>query len=86
MLEQWGFGLTRGFTCTLGMFHPISMAEFEELQRIKESGGDIRNGAGGQGDFEVVPVEPPDDDATGDDTAGDEAAGDAADDGGADDR
>jgi hypothetical protein len=63
VLEQWGFGLTRGFTCTLGMFHPITMAEFEELERIKEAGGDIRAGDNGQGGFEIVPVEPTDDDA-----------------------
>lgn len=51
VLEQWAFGLTRGFTCSLGMFHPISQADLAELKR----------GAGAgerEGDVEVEPVDP----------------------------
>lgn len=54
VLEQWGFGLTRGFTCSLGDFHPISAADLADLKRAE--GG----GVGGSGDFEVVPVDPAD--------------------------
>jgi len=50
VLEQWGFGLTRGFTCSLGEFHPITVADLAELKR----------GAGGEGagDIEVEQVDP----------------------------
>jgi hypothetical protein len=59
VLEQWGFGLTRGFTCALGVFHPISEAELEDLRNPVEGES---SGAPGDGEFEVVPVEPPLDD------------------------
>lgn len=54
VLEQWGFGLTRGFTCSLGEFHPISDTDLEDLRRGEEGG------ESGGGDFEVVPVDPKD--------------------------
>ena len=60
VLEQWGFGLTRGFTCSLGPFHPISDADLEDLRRTEEEGADPERGDGGDGDFEVVPVDPED--------------------------
>ena len=57
VLERWGFGLTRGFTCSLGMFHPINEVELAELKQQKEQGG--RNAAGGGGGaFEVEEVDP----------------------------
>jgi hypothetical protein len=31
VIEKWGFGFTRGFTCSLGEFHPLSKSEFESL-------------------------------------------------------
>lgn len=31
VIEKWGFGFTRGFTCSLGPFHPISQPEYESL-------------------------------------------------------
>ena len=43
VLEQWGFGLTRGFTCTLGEFHPSSEAALVEL---RQATGDGRRGRG----------------------------------------
>lgn len=59
VLEQWGFGLTRGFTCALGEFHPISELDLEDLRRTKEQSDDQPSRArGGEGEFEVVPVEP----------------------------
>lgn len=55
VLEQGGFGMTRGFTCMLGQFHPITELELAELKRIEEGGGP---GERGEGEFEVVPVDP----------------------------
>lgn len=55
VLEQWGFGLTRGFTCSLGDFHPISAVDLADLKRTEDGGR-----AGSGGDFEVVPVDPAD--------------------------
>ena len=52
VLETWGFGLTRGFTCTLGHFHPISDADLAELKR----GIGERDDEGG--DIDVEPVDP----------------------------
>lgn len=49
VLEQWAFGLTRGFTCSLGDFHPISEADLAELKR----GGRSRDG-----DIDVEAVDP----------------------------
>ncbi|HEX6993138.1 MAG TPA: hypothetical protein VF339_03235 [Gammaproteobacteria bacterium] len=51
VLEQWAFGLTRGFTCSLGMFHPISEADLAELKRGAGDGEE-------EGDVEVEPVDP----------------------------
>ena len=48
VLEQWGFGLTRGFTCSLGDFHPISEADLAELKR----------GQSREGDIDVEPIDP----------------------------
>jgi hypothetical protein len=31
VLEQWGTSLTRGFTCSLGAFHPVTEIEAEQL-------------------------------------------------------
>src|SRR5690606_34272198 len=39
VLEQFGAGLQRGFTCSLGQFHPITAEEVEELRLIKTEGG-----------------------------------------------
>jgi hypothetical protein len=58
VLEQWGFGLTRGFTCGLAEFHPITEVDLAELRRA--SGRGSREARGGSGDFEVVPVDPAD--------------------------
>jgi hypothetical protein len=52
VLENWGFGLTRGFTCTLGNFHPISEADLAELQR------GIGEGESTSGDIKIEPVDP----------------------------
>lgn len=52
VLENLGFGLTRGFTCTLGRFHPISDADLGELKRGAGEGEDEG------GDIEVEPVDP----------------------------
>ena len=54
VLEQWGFGLTRGFTCSLGPFHPISDLDLEDLRRAEDTEGER------EGDFEVVPADPDD--------------------------
>ncbi|HEX7080789.1 MAG TPA: DUF6491 family protein [Gammaproteobacteria bacterium] len=67
VLEQWAFGLTRGFTCQLGQFHPISEADLAELRAVEEAGE-------GEGGFEVVPVDP----ETLEDDGGDSDAGGAA--------
>src|SRR5690606_20873148 len=50
VLEQRGFGLTRGFTCSLGDVHPLPVADLAELKR----------GAGGEGagDIGAEQVEP----------------------------
>jgi hypothetical protein len=56
VLEQWGGSLQRGFTCSLGAFHPITAEEVEELERIKEQGG-------GRDAIEAEPVELPPDEA-----------------------
>jgi hypothetical protein len=75
VLEQWGFGLTRGFTCSLGMFHPISLVELEELREGRDGGGDIQRG--GRGGFEVEPVDP--DDIAADEEADEEVEGEERD-------
>jgi hypothetical protein len=36
VLEQWGVGLARGFTCSLGEFQPITTEEVEELKAAAE--------------------------------------------------
>lgn len=54
VLERWGFGFTRGFTCSLGVFHPINEVELAELQQDEEGGGRRRGGGG----FEVEEVDP----------------------------
>jgi len=51
VLEQWGFGLTRGFTCSLGEFHPISEADLAELKRGLGEGES-------EGDIEIEQVDP----------------------------
>ncbi|HEU4619896.1 MAG TPA: hypothetical protein VFV10_17790 [Gammaproteobacteria bacterium] len=33
VIEKWAFGFTRGFTCSLGEFHPLTSAEFDALMR-----------------------------------------------------
>jgi hypothetical protein len=76
VLEQWGFGLTRGFTCSLGMFHPINLVELEELRQGEEGSAGVGR-RGGRGGFEVVPVDPDDDTST-DEQAGDEEPGGSA--------
>jgi hypothetical protein len=52
VLEDWGFGLTRGFTCTLGNFHPISEADLAELKR------GIGERESRDGDIEIERVDP----------------------------
>lgn len=53
VLEQWGARLQSGFTCALGMFHPITAEEAEELELIKKEGGRARDA------IEAEPVELP---------------------------
>lgn len=55
VLERWGFGFTRGFTCQLGDFHPISEVELADLKRTDGDTDPERRSGGG---FEVVPVDP----------------------------
>lgn len=54
VIEDWGFGLTRGFTCTLGPFHPITAEDLEELKRSAGDDGPRERG----GDIEVEVVDP----------------------------
>lgn len=75
VLEDSGFGLTRGFTCSLGKFHPISDADLAELERATDEVGNTEGG----GDIEVEPVDPDeleeilnDDEAPGDDDTAEE--------------
>jgi hypothetical protein len=35
VIEKWGFGFTRGFTCSLGEFHPLAKSEFESLMQTQ---------------------------------------------------
>jgi hypothetical protein len=37
VIEKWGFGFTRGFTCALGEFHPLTKAEFDALMHPDET-------------------------------------------------
>ncbi|WP_428100973.1 hypothetical protein [Candidatus Rariloculus sp.] len=56
VLDRFGAGFGRGFTCRLGQFHPVSAAEAEEIELISE--GEIAP----EGVFEIEAVElPPDD-------------------------
>jgi hypothetical protein len=53
VLEQFAGSPQRGFTCRLGLFHPITREEIEELKLLRE---------GGDGAIESRPVElPPED-------------------------
>jgi hypothetical protein len=74
VLEDFGFGggvgvggLRRGFTCRLGEFVPMSPADVEELERLKEGGTE-------QGAVESTEIELPDEPADDPPAAGDEAA------------
>jgi hypothetical protein len=62
VLEQFGVGLQRGFTCRLGEFVPLSPAEVEDLE-FREDGGPS------QSEFETESVELPREDSAADDTA-----------------
>jgi len=78
VLERWGFGLTRGFTCGLGEFHPISEVELADLKRM---GGDSSAIPGrDRGEFEVVPVDPDELEEDGETAAVDEPSGSGDDD------
>ncbi|MBN1240266.1 MAG: hypothetical protein JXB36_17315 [Gammaproteobacteria bacterium] len=74
VLENRGFGFTRGFTCSLGLFHPITELELVELRDPQERGED---GAGG---FEVEQVDPSEIEARDDEPDGDAEAEAEADD------
>jgi hypothetical protein len=37
VIEKWGFGFTRGFTCSLGEFHPLSKSESESVMQTTET-------------------------------------------------
>lgn len=56
VLEQWGFGLTRGFTCGLGNFHPITQ---EDLAALK-SGDESLQGEPSerQGEYDIEELDP----------------------------
>lgn len=74
VLEQFGVGLSPGFTCRLGQFQPVSAAEAEEIEA----------GLGGSQGADAVEVEEVElSDRSKDGVPGDEAA--AAPDGGAPD-
>src|SRR5690606_10230064 len=72
VLERWGFdAFSRGFTCGLGEFHPISELELAELKQMR--GDDApRPARRSRGEFEVVPVDP-------DELAEDDASGSGGD-------
>ena len=71
VLEQWGAGFQRGFTCKLGEFQPLSAEEAQDLERERRYGR-------GRDLIETKPVElPPDDDG---ETAAPAPAGGDADD------
>ncbi len=76
VLERWGFGLTRGFTCGLGEFHPISEVELADLKKM-EGDGSRRTGRS-RGEFEVVPVDPDELAEDGEDPAAAEPSGGGA--------
>lgn len=82
VLERWGFdAFSRGFTCGLGEFHPISELELAELKQMR--GDDApRPARRSRGEFEVVPVDPDElaeDDAEPHESAADEASGSGGD-------
>jgi hypothetical protein len=73
VLERFGVGFQRGFTCRLGEFVPLSPEELEDLE-FRE--GDNRPARSG---IEAKPVELEDDEAAepeAEDPAGEDAAGD----------
>jgi hypothetical protein len=49
VMERFGAGLGRGFTCRLGHFHPVTAEEIEELKELEEGGG--------RSEIEAEPVE-----------------------------
>ena len=53
VLEQWGARLSSGFTCPLGMFHPITQEDVDELKLVQQEGGRNRDA------IETEPVELP---------------------------
>lgn len=56
VLDRLGAGFSRGFTCRLGEFHPITRQEAEEIERIAE--GEVEQ----EGVIEIEEVElPPED-------------------------
>ena len=56
VLDRFGSGFSRGFTCRLGEFHPITREEAEEIERISE--GETEQGSA----IEIEEVElPPED-------------------------
>jgi hypothetical protein len=69
VLERFGGGLDRGFTCRLGEYHPISEFEAEELLQANDE-----LAPGRRSPVEVTPVELPDEaDADSDDASAEEA-------------
>jgi hypothetical protein len=62
VIEEWGFGFTRGFTCSLGPFQPISQSEYESLLTPVETE-----------ELTQAPSEPAESAPTADDPGGDTA-------------
>jgi hypothetical protein len=61
VLEQWGGGLQRGFTCPLGPFHPISEDEIEDLEAAIEEQEEDAPRRRRRDAIEAEPVELPED-------------------------
>ena len=70
VIEQWGFGLTRGFTCGLGEFHPITQDDLALLKSGDDS-PDLPLDERSDG-FEVEELDPEELEALESDAAGSE--------------
>lgn len=58
VIEKWGFGFTRGFTCSLGEFNPMTKVEYQALLRSEPKDSGAEAAASRNGIESVVPVKP----------------------------